>query len=168
MKKYIKNILLAFILMNGCNSRPEVFRLDVKGKYPDFLVDYFIIKNPPDDINEIITIVNNNLDTTFLKKNIQISTATVYGQIYFKERFFFDRSYKPHFKLFQLFGSEDDIRDTDSHYEDRFVSLTLKDKRQNCRRCPNMPIYAIYFKKLLYYPNGFRNNPNKHWEKMKD
>ncbi len=153
--------------ITSCDSKTEILKLDVQSQYSDFHVDYFMISNPPENLTELLLLVNRNLDTTLRKQSSSILKSEVYNQVYYKEDFFFDRNYKPHFKWYNNFIS-DDIRNGESHAEDKIISVRIKSNRDSCFMCPRLPFYMIYKKKLIYYPNGFRNNPNKHWEKMKD
>ncbi len=164
MKNTVYFILLLFVFFNSCTTKPEIIKLDLEQKYPFTRVaDYFVISNPPEDINEIITLVQSNLKVG----NQKYQESEYYTQIYYKERFCFTRKYKPHYKWYNPY-TFDDIRDGISHLEDRYISIILKNSSDTCLTCPNVPIYILHSKKLKYYPNGFRNNSNKHWAKMKD
>jgi hypothetical protein len=160
-------LVLILLFLNACTTKTEVVKMDIKNKYPDRLTEYYMIKNPPEDIKQITDLVMVNLDTTASEYKEKIVKAEFYSQLYYKERFFFDRTYKPHYKWYNNF-IYDDVRDGESHLEDRYVAIYLKNVGDTCHTCPNYPFYVIYSKKLVYYPNGFHNNPNKHWEKMEE
>lgn len=165
-KKYFV-VIQFWLLLSSCRSEIEVIKLNLEKHNSDFLVDYYVVNNPPKDLNGIITFINHNLDTIIDQQKLNTGESKFYLIEFYEESFFFNRNYQPHYKWYDPYNY-DDIRDGQSHLDNKYITVILKNARDDCNSCSKMPIYMLHSKKLNYYPNGFRNNSNKHWERMKD
>lgn len=165
LSKFIWGNLFCCLFVQ-CKSEPEIFKISLKRSphiNSENNVEYYMVNNPPRDTAELLALINKNLDTTLLNQK----KYKVYGQIYYKECFFFNRNYKPHYKWYNNY-IHDDIRNGESHLEDEYVTVYAKNEKDTSSVRPNYPFYVFHDENLIYYPNGFKNNPHKHWRNIRD
>ncbi|PKB18715.1 hypothetical protein [Flavobacterium sp. 5] len=178
-------VLSPFILYKLEGTKIHWIKFENK-KVADDVFDVFVLQNPPSSKEELIKLIEEMNDTIDLKSR---ANKTLYVQSFYKETFNLTRFYKPYYHAF-IGGALIDIRSDNSEFINEYlVSYVYNDKElikeyKNCKEaCPTLPyyrfetynrsstetindtIYNITEGSLVYfYPNGFKENPNKHWK----
>lgn len=171
----MKNKLVLIILLisgqNSCKQKTEIVRLNFESVHKSIdhnqLRKYYIIENPPKELNDVINLLTNSSLGELGSDNTDKRKLLL---IFYKKSFWIDRNYKPDYKWYNNYVLDDISYDNTFHKDDLFAIAVLNDiENDSCDLCPVTPYYEVYGEyRTKYYPNGFRNNPNKHWEKMKD
>jgi hypothetical protein len=144
----------------------EVFKLKTNQNSEN--TEIFIVSRPPENFGEIILFFQKEVDHFY--KNV--NNKKCYARLYYKERFFFNRTYvepPPHSESYVpfdilFFSGANDIGST--HQDDFYVSIIFKDEtyEDELKSRPITPYLYIEKYKLYYYPKGLKNNPDIHWE----
>jgi hypothetical protein len=143
------------------------FKFDSK-EIGDNYGDVFIIQNPPSSKEDLIGLIEEMNDTLKLKNRVE--KKELYSQSFYKETFHLTRFFKPYYAI--IIGNYvDGAYDVDGDFmEEKLIDYNYKDEKRanDCGEwCPVYPYYTLYKQGSItyeYYPKGFKNNPNKHWD----
>ncbi|MBX2951983.1 MAG: hypothetical protein KF870_05730 [Leadbetterella sp.] len=163
----IRNILFIFIVVLtslSCKEKQaEIFKLRWADYDSTKVVHYYVINHPPKDNLDLIALVDSFYVNANFKDSLKIKNVNFFIQTFYEEGLTVNRNSGPSSigrgLLFHKFwGSK--------YYSDvELISVirsggTVKELANDFE--PVRPYYSIKKKdkKLLYYPNGTKSNPN--------
>lgn len=168
----IKRIIIGIFLLvfSSCKEeKTEVFKLDIYTDGDRCDLEYFMVSNPPDDIESIINFYETEVRKMNSKKRTKrFKEHGCSNRTYFKERLFFGKNYKGEnpdygkiFTLSSIFASSHSTET--AHTKDVFIYIKYKTYPEYSDSNVILPYLNITQKNIDYYPQGLINNPDIHW-----
>lgn len=155
----MKSVLL-FLLFCGvmsCNTKAEINKMiNIKCATKANCRDYYVIKNPPENVDSLISFIESFNDSTLAA----YQGVENYSRIFYRETSETSRDYKPHYHWLNNFYYDDitNYNGDDSHRKNLLISyqLTHRNPRSNDKYRRITPYY-IYKKENVdeeyYYPH---------------